>query len=115
MAETEGEFKFPVVHDKCPVCGCETTLIDVAKKEMNEKGHPVPDTEMFILQIGVALTTPARLLAQVVVPVVGSFWDACAKCGVLYCRKATLGLGQPQIQGKPGEQKPFFGNPARPS
>jgi len=87
------ELEFPIVHDKCPVCGWTKTVTGIMKDEEVAKGKVPEGTRMIALR---ALTPIAEIQTIMrglsIVPVLTFEFDVCANpdCGAFYC----VGVGR---------------------
>lgn len=87
--ETQNErLKFPIVHDKCPVCGWTKKVAEIMRDEEAAKGKVPKDSHMVAMR---AVTPIAEfqtiLLGLSIVPVLTYEFDVCANpdCGIFYC------------------------------
>lgn len=100
------ESRFPIVFDKCPLCGCTETLTRLAWDEEAEKGRVNKDTPVAAEHIATPLIDPMRppkLSASFLL----QHFDTCAGCGMSYCKKAEIGTGPVTMkQMPPGMQGP---------
>jgi len=95
------ESKFPMTFDKCPMCGCEETITQVAWAEEAEKGKVVKDTPVAAQHLQIPLMDPKKppLLTVGILLIQADF---CAGCGMLYSRNAQTITGQVNMGPPPG-------------
>ena len=106
------ESKFPIVFEKCPICGCLDTITQVAWDEEAEKGRVNKDTPVSAQHLQIPLMDPKKppLLS---VGILIQNVDYCAECGAGYCKGANVitgqvGMAPPKGQGRPpGGMGPF--------
>lgn len=98
--------KFPMVFDKCPICGSKKRLIQTA---MEEEGYKNTQTALQTIQIGLVDQVG---LSRPTIPVLRILIDACInpKCGALYITSVEKQVGAPQRPGqRPGQMPPGLG------
>ena len=88
------EIKFPVTHDKCPVCGEKEGLVRIAMDDLREdsKIHKESFPEGIVNPIPLLdqKHPPAVILAKSVkIPTINIYYEVCANpdCGAMYCTK----------------------------
>lgn len=100
------ESKFPMVFNKCPICGCPDRICQLAYNEEVKKGRAQESLASDVGRIMTPLNSPSK--AILFVNVLVKHYDDCAKCGMRYCIKAEV------VQGKIGmipQQQKGFGFP----
>lgn len=97
MAE---QSRFPIVFEKCPICGSKETLTRLAWDEEAEKGRVNKDTSVAAEHIATPLIDPKKppvLSASILF----QHFDTCANCGTRYCTKADIGTGPVTMKQHP--------------
>jgi hypothetical protein len=111
MAEEKEEFKFPMVFDSCPNCGCKETIIQVALKEYVEKGQAKIDDSTAIFRFGTMLLNPSQAIIKM--PMLATVLNGCPRCGTAFFSKVEI--QDVPVTGKLGGPKqgpqmpPIFG------
>lgn len=113
------ELEWPIVHEKCPVCGSEETIGKIIAQQEREKGKIGEEVVPCLFQQTAMIADPRRLTATLSAPVVTSMYDVCAnpECGACYCVYANLSQATTKAsmpQGGPGNL-PFGSNNPRAS
>jgi len=83
--ETQDEgLKFPIVHDKCPVCGRPRSITQRVRDEEVAKGRVPKDMPVVALRAVSPITEMKTILLGLsIVPVLTHELDVC-ECGVVY-------------------------------
>jgi hypothetical protein len=105
------ERKFHMTFDKCPNCGCEETITQLAWAEEAEKGRVKPETPVAAFNLALPLADPNKP-PVIMVGMMMLKADFCAECGTMYCREVKLTEGQ--VSTKPPPRGPS-GMPFSPS
>jgi len=91
--ETQNEkLDFPIVHDKCPVCGSTKRVTEMLRDEQAAKGKVPKDSPMIALRAMTPIAElPAIMLGLSMIPLLTFDFDVCANpdCGVVYCPTIT--------------------------
>ncbi len=87
--------KFPMVFDKCPSCGSEERIANSVLKSEQANGK-LKDVKAAFLFQQQSLIAPQnmRFLSA---PMIMTFYDACAKCGTVFCVFVDVRLALPQL------------------
>lgn len=83
--------QFPIVHSKCPVCGCEEDVVGKVKAEELAKGKGEEGTPMMMLRAATPVAELATIMLGLsMVPMLTFDLQACANpdCGALYFNRA---------------------------
>jgi len=78
--------QYPVIFDKCPLCGCKERLIEEAVNEEIAKGRINPGME-FGLEAPTASVLWDQTKPSLQAPGIIPMKDICAECGFPYYRK----------------------------
>ena len=87
MAEEIVEMVFPLVWEKCPLCGCKETVANKLKEEEVAKGNILDKSiHAAIAQSVTPIMDMREIFAVRTVPVLVTFYDICLnpECGVYY-------------------------------
>ena len=82
------ELQFPIVHDKCPVCGWTKTVAEIMRDEAAAKGKVPKDCHIVAMRAVTPITEIQTILQGLsIVPVLTFEFDVCANpdCGAFYC------------------------------
>ena len=97
--------RFPIVFEKCPHCGCEETITQLAWAEEAEKGRVNKDTIVAAEHLNIPLIDPKKppiLSAGILLLHVD--WCANPECGMRRLTKAEVVTGQIGMGPGPGQQ-----------
>ena len=82
------ESRFPIVFEKCPICGCGDTTCRLAyQEEVVDKGK---GPEAFASSEKRLTPLVDVRSAMLTVPTLVEHYDNCAGCGFRYCTKAEI-------------------------
>lgn len=76
---------FPMTWEKCPVCGDTRQVANEVKEEQKAKGKIGPGFNTAIAMLNSLILDPRKIVGQLTAPILTSYLDICAKCGVVYC------------------------------
>ena len=82
--------EFPIVHDKCPVCGWTKKVTETMRDEEAAKGKFSKDTHMVAMRAVAPIAELQTIMLGVrIVPVLTYEFDVCANpdWGAFYCGK----------------------------
>lgn len=107
--------EFPIIFNKCPLCGCPDTVTRLACEEEMEKGIIPKDAPVALerTQIPLMGKVPPKLTVRMLI----ASWDVCAgdppgSCGHRYCTRVDIVTTPVQVQAPkmpgPGGQFPGF-------
>ena len=97
------KLKYPITFSKCPNCGSERCIVEIETNNEIEKGNLAPGVRIPILVTESHLIDKSKPLkeAKKFTALVG-YYDVCADCGTLYCKRINKVEGtatpQPRIQ-----------------
>ena len=102
MTEEAKESKFPMTFNRCPSCRCAQTITQLAWAEEAEKGKVVKDTPVAAEHKMIPLMDQKKP-PLLTVGLLSLQTDYCAKCGLSYCTKAEVVIGQVGFGKPPGQ------------
>lgn len=103
------ELKFPLSWTKCPACGSEARVGEIMLKNEQEKGRVGLDAKPHLFHEQTLFADPRKPILSI--PVVYSFYDVCADCGMVYCIHMEKAEARPQMGPPPGGNMRPFGFP----
>ena len=87
--ETQNEgLTFPIVHDKCPMCGWTKKVTETMRDEAAAAGKVPKDCHMVAMRAVTPITEIQTIMRGLsIVPVLTYEFDVCANpdCGAFYC------------------------------
>ena len=97
---------FPMTWEKCPVCGDTRQVANEVKEEQKAKGKIGPGFNTAIAMLNSLILDPRKIVGQLTAPILTSYLDICAKCGVVYCvridrQEQNLAVPPPSQSGQP--------------
>jgi hypothetical protein len=104
--EEKKEMKLPVIHDRCPVCGCTDGLVRMAIDRAVEEKKISKEAFSEGAVLPVMLMDPRRppvliTVKSIKVPCVMIYFEVCSACGVMYCRKFDVTEQDIPVQFEP--------------
>ena len=113
MTEEEKELKFPIEHDKCPVCGSRRRVANEVKKQEMAKKKVRENAQFALGKYKAGITDPG--IITLACPIITSLIDVCVDCG---CAWSPITMCEEQqvagmMENQPGHNQPghmpFFG------
>lgn len=107
---TEG-IEYPVVHDKCPVCGSERRVAEMHFEDLKKLGKMPTEAKVGLQAFPLPIPQSGLITAEI--PIV--FMDACFDCGCVYFVSLEKVKGKLQMrQMPPPGTPPGMGPPMGP-
>ena len=101
--------EFPIVFEKCPLCGCTETVTRMACEEEKEKG--VIPKDAFVAFERTQMPLMGKIPPKLTVRILVASWDLCVDCGNKYCTRVDIQTVPVSVQGPkmPGQQPGHMG------
>ena len=105
------ELIFPIIHDKCPVCGSTRRVANEVKKQEAAKGKVHEEANFGLGMYRAAISDPS--IPSLSCPIIIAILDVCVDCGAVYspvvnCTEQGMSLELPG-KGEKGQMLPPFG------